>query len=440
MIRLNIKLSEENIKYIKDAINRKSLLRRVKDITGLNAKTLYDHIDKNYNGNDLIRCGFCGSLRKFDYFDYDIINGELYIVNYRYNKKINICSRSDNHITKNCKSKLLNPNSIEFVRTAYGFETNEEANEFILKRNKSPFYRTNYNSDEEYRKAQKRDLEFYGEAKYNEVRKKISYASKKSILIEKYGKEKAEEICKRKDSSSKEHFKNKYGVNWEEYYNKKIEKTRASLENYIKRYGKELGTIKYNEYIEKKVKRRYEFLSKLTKEEKSKLFGTTSKEYFKNKYGDDWEKYYKNRQKKIQVKAQRASKESLKFFNKLIPTIEKYNLKYYIGIPGNNEWFIYDSKEKKINFYDFCIKDLKIIIEFHGSMWHYNPNFNYDRKLPFKTTLEEIKKNDAYKKDLALKNGFKYFEIFDTDDYNKKANELLEIIKEEIAKNDQRDE
>lgn len=303
MINLNIKLSKEKIDHINNSKNRRTKNRRVKDITGIGVLDLPQYIDNLDNVDDsLLRCGFCGSIRAFNYFEYVIVNEYLYIDNIKYSKNINICSRNDTIKTKECKSKKLNPNSKEFVKIAYGFKTLEEANEYILERNASPFYKTNYDCLEEYKKAQTRGIDFFkDETKFQEYKNKIGHSNKKETMIEKYGKVKADYICRKKDSSSKKYFEEKYKEDWEKFYYEKLKKTSQGLDNFIIRYGDEIGKKKYYEYT---------------------------------------------------------------------------------------------------------------------------------RELPFGMTLDEHKENDEYKLNLAKSNGFDYYVVFDTDDFDKKSTELSKIIYE----------
>lgn len=373
------------------------------------------------------KCVSCGSICAFGSKQFEIINGELFL-NFEYKTTLLNCSRNDNIITANCGLKKLNPNSKEYVMLAYGFNTLEEANDYILKRNKSPFYRNNHDTEEAYANYQRRDENFYGsEEKYKEILTKISLNSSKEGLIKRHGNAKADKICKSKDSSSKKYFIEKYGEDWEFYYLEKNEKTVQTLENFIQRYGQIIGEIKYNLYLERKKDAADIFFQSLSKEERSDLFDTSSKKHFIKKYGENWEFYY-FKKLQSQTKASSASKESLKFFDLLISKIGHLNYNYYIGTENNKEWFIYDTEKSKFNLYDFCIKELKIIVEFHGSLWHYNPNYNYDRGLPFGMTLEENKLNDEYKQYLAIKNGFDYYIVFDTDDYDILSSEISQII------------
>ena len=432
MIDLGISLSDEEVRHILESKNRIARLLRVKKITGLYAKTLYKYLDDNIGDSAFIKCGFCGSIKLFTSFDYKIVGNNLFLCDVNYSKPVMICSRRDTDATLNCKSKMLNPNSKEFVMSAYGFSTEAEANEFILSRNKSPFYRNNHNSDAEYKKSQRRDAEFYGSVDtWKTIKSKIAKRCSKPGLIEAHGLGRAEEICRSKDSSSKEHFKNKYGSDWEVHYNDKKNRCKQDLAAHIRRYGEVVGNIKYAEFIANCADAKNLFNSQLSKEESRLRYDTSSKEYFKRTRGDDWERHYTEKVRKTAVHASKASAESLKFYELLIDKIAWMNLEYYIGVDGNKEWFIYDSDAHKHNFYDFCISSLGIIIEFHGSIWHYNTAYDYTKRdLPYGMTLDEHKKHDQYKTQLAETSGFDYYVVFDTDNYEDLARDLAVVIKD----------
>lgn len=431
MIDLKINLTIEQISHINNSKNKRTKLRRIKDITGISAGTIYEHLE-DCDTTKLTRCGFCGSIRNLGSLDYTIKNNLLYLTNIKYvnDTNIKICSRNDTIETKLCKSKKLNPNSIEFVKVAYGFKNDEEANEYILNRNSSPFYSHNHESIEDYKKYQTRDLDWFGDIdRYREYIELRKFSLSRENLINIYGEDGYEEINKSKDSMSKNFCRSKYGDDWEEQYSKRCNEVKTTRENFITRYGEIDGNIKWNEYIENQRKKSIEYFNSLTISERSLIFDTTSKESFKRRFKDDWEDEYKAHQKKIQTQAQRASKESLKFYDLLINKLDKYDIIYYIGKEGNNEWFIWDDIEREVKFYDFCIPELGIIIEFHGSLWHYNPAHDYTKRtLPFGMSIEENKAKDLYKAELAKSKGFDYYVIFDTDDYEYKAEEMYGVI------------
>lgn len=112
----------------------------------------------------------------------------------------------------------------------------------------------------------------------------------------------------------------------------------------------------------------------------------------------------------------KASQESLIIFNPLISWCLENQIQYddiYLGIENKKEYFI--SSDKKIFFYDFTIRSKKIIIEFNGVMFHaknediwYNPFTN-------ESAFTNIKKHN-FKKDVAIKQGFRVMEIWSDED------------------------
>ena len=108
----------------------------------------------NKLGFVLKQCPFCKEYVKPDYYDMKVDGSTLTILGVVYRKEFTSCSN------KACRSKKINPNSVEFVSTAYGLSS-DEALKYIHTRNKSPFYRENHNSEEDYKKYQIRDSAWY---------------------------------------------------------------------------------------------------------------------------------------------------------------------------------------------------------------------------------------------------------------------------------------
>jgi len=173
--------------------------------------------------------------------------------------------------------------------------------------------------------------------------------------------------------------------------------TTASKQAFIKKYGEEYGIIKYNERISK------------------------FKENWKNKTDEE----------KTQILFKRLnrnrffSNESYLFFQSIESKLsENFNCLY-----GNDEFFLYDKDAKKIYFYDFCIFSKKIIIEYHGSFWHANPDKNSNDWKNSMYSYEQSAQKDEAKKQLAINNGFTYEVIWDYEKNNEKTiNRLLNII------------
>lgn len=169
-----------------------------------------------------------------------------------------------------------------------------------------------------------------------------------------------------------------------------IEKTRTSFNGFMLRYENEdVAKEKYSEFIENR---------RLT-----------------------WfEKYGRNT-----PMMPRTSKESLKFFIPLYKDIRRLGLQkenIHWGIKGSKEFFIRDDEDTFA--YDFTISDIKYIIEYNGSFWHSNPLGDYKGFLP----EDDVIAKDSKKKNAALKKGFRYKTVWDTDDFSLVRKQILKEI------------
>lgn len=127
--------------------------------------------------------------------------------------------------------------------------------------------------------------------------------------------------------------------------------TNNSLERLIQKHGEEIGNQKYQDLC-------------------SHLKYINSIEFYITKYGEE--------QGKIKFEENhsrhKSSKIADKFFTKLYSLLPK-EITENINIYTNsiNKEFGYKGKNHYY-FYDFCIPELKIIIEFNGDFWHCNPS------------------------------------------------------------------
>lgn len=142
------------------------------------------------------------------------------------------------------------------------------------------------------------------------------------------------------------------------------------IESYIKKYGKDLGSFKYQEKIRK---------------------STTG--------------------------LPMTSLESLKFFIPIYKKVREHVDRddIFWGIGGSKEYFLWDSENSKIFFYDFTILSKKIIIEYHGKRWHPNPNWDrekWEKWNLFGMNADEKRSLDLYKKLVAEREGFTVIEVF----------------------------
>jgi len=404
------------------------------------------YIEKYYPDNNLIKCGFCGSVKKISNYTYTFKNQTYYISNVKHLNTLKVCNRPSKEVQ--CDRLKYNTNSKEYVKVAYETATLDDANKIILERNKSPFYRNNYTSDEEYIKAQKRGVEYYDSPQeYVKAVKKGIYSRSLEGYIDRFGpegKEKWKEVQKKKDASSLKACIKLYGdVEGVRKFKEKNSKTVHTKENFLKRGKTEKD---YNDYISKSafsntlpgfIKRYGDKKGKeLYKEKSIKIGYANTFDYYKERYGDLGEEKYKEHLIKLfgntgkRVKY-RASKESMKnLFNELLQKIPD-TVEYYIGAGDKKEYFLWDKELKKMSFYDFVIPKLKLIIEYNGSLWHYNKNFNY-KENKIGPSLEELKSRDKYKRTLAETNGFTMIEVFDTDNFVEAINMILNEIDKRI--------
>lgn len=180
----------------------------------------------------------------------------------------------------------------------------------------------------------------------------------------------------------------------------------------IQRYGKEEGTRRYNERI------------------------TTYKNTCNNKSLEEKLEWNK---KKVKV-SHKKSKVATHFFQNCLNILKNeydiiLNKVYY----DNNEFYIYDEKMHKIYFYDFCVKDLNIIIEFNGIMYHPKPYWSEEKLNSWKSLYFQISGVEQLKKDqrkefIARNNGFIFLTVWEDENIEIATNKVVNLIKSEYDK------
>ncbi len=410
MIKICEATYEQYCHYVKAETKNSKTARFNKILKEKNIKNLYEILD---NITTVKKCAFCGRTTAVKDYEVIYIDNYIYIDNIKYLNDLHFCSiRSDSN-KENCKGKALNNNSKEFVKTAYGFGTIEEAHEHLLMRNKSPFYKHNHASEEDYKLYQKRDEKWFIENNkdWDAYRERQAYTNTLQYFVEVYGEieglNKYKEINSSKDSSSLKANVNRYGE--EEGIKKFLEKCENcesnSIKYYIRKYGEEEGIKRYKHLrtIDGYIEKYGEFKGTL---------------FFNRRY---------NRTGSMQ-----ASKESM---NNLFSFICKFlddnftDLTYFVGANNKKEYTIL--KNDKRYFYDFAIPEIKLIVEYNGSRYHYNENYEYSKLHTYKT-LDEMKIQDDLKREFTINLGYTYIEVFDTDDFEYKINMIIDIIKERI--------
>lgn len=132
----------------------------------------------------------------------------------------------------------------------------------------------------------------------------------------------------------------------------------------------------------------------------------------------------KNINGKLKIKSPYAKKmRTLKSAEKMRekktwPEREFEDIMKELGIPFEDQKIL----GKKI--YDFYLPTRNMIIEIHGDYWHGNPN----KFESFNKTQVRNKKNDIFKKNQAINNGYLYNEVWE-DDLKNKRQEVVELFK-----------
>lgn len=212
----------------------------------------------------------------------------------------------------------------------------------------------------------------------------------------------------------------KKGYNIEDAKEKlKDRQDTTSLEFHNNRYGEEDGLIRYNKRI-------------------LNIAYNSSRKYYVDKYGIiEGNKLYDIRLKNRIVPMSRASKESFSFLKDIYKYLRKNGIgksDIYWGVGHSNEWFI--NTGSNLFFYDFTIPKLNIIIEYHGKMFHPNPEkvLNKDNwkclysGLPYDIVL----KSDMIKKQIAIDKGYEYITVYSDDNLHLKINEIIKKIDTKI--------
>lgn len=180
-----------------------------------------------------------------------------------------------------------------------------------------------------------------------------------------------------------------------------LAKISHDLESCISRYGEVEGPVRY---LEIKAKRRK------TKEDN---------------YGD------------ISFMAGakgKASKESLKLlFDNLCSDIDNTypELEYRIGRGENREYWL-RTQENQYYFYDFVIPEIKLIVEYNGTGWHYRDDETWERYAILKDKKDQVKERDLDKVLLAETQGYNIIVVWSDEDMETRHKEIMCAIKERI--------
>jgi CRISPR/Cas system CMR-associated protein Cmr5 small subunit len=185
-------------------------------------------------------------------------------------------------------------------------------------------------------------------------------------------------------------------------------------------------------------------------EQIKKICDTRSMDFFIEKYGNElgpqkfkntnlkWQKSLNNKsdEEKLRINISkfkngtRYSKKSIHFFDILISHL-RYDGKYYYK---EKEHFIFDEISKKIFFYDLYLKDLNLLIEYNGILFHPNKKKlneiewnNWKNPYTGEGSSEKYKK-DQYKIQVAKEKGFNIIEVWENETLSNNISKIENYI------------
>lgn len=257
---------------------------------------------------------------------------------------------------------------------------------------------------------------------------------------------------KKNKATCRENFLKKHGEKLgEQLFQKFQETSKHSRKKYIEKYGVEEGLEKWKSYVELKRKtsarsleywlERYGDPEEARQHQKNfhrENFNSSSVTFWMDRGMSESEAIQKVSDifSKKRVHFGCASKESLKYFKPIYDYFTHIGKKVWLGIEGSQEKILYHRELKKAMFFDFCLEDEKVIIEFNGWKFHPNkeklseeewnvwkcPEMDGSRQ----AGAEEVWKNDMDKRRLAEEKDYRYLVIW--SDERKEKN--IEIIRD----------
>ena len=260
-----------------------------------------------------------------------------------------------------------------------------------------------------------------------------------SYYVEKYGEEGKNKLEERKHKNGAplriEYFLNK-GLTLEEAKNAlKNRQNTFSLEKCIERHGKDEGERIYNDR-QQRWQNTLRGKSHCEQKRIDKSKGITLANMTK-KYGEEGKIRYDSWLEKVVCNSSRSySLESLKFFKESIP--EKFFEEAFFG---ESEISIKCKDKNKFYFYDFTFRD--VILEYHGEAFHPNPRVLSKEEIDQWVSVRGVPSSEAlfkdeWKRNLAEKCGYKFFEIYSNDTQETKnaiLKEFIEALESSISQN-----
>lgn len=152
-----------------------------------------------------------------------------------------------------------------------------------------------------------------------------------------------------------------------------------------------------------------------------------------NKYATRVDKYRTSMRENLPTRkgVGYVSKESKKFFVPIYKFCRRLGISkddICVGITGSREFFIKDTSFPYNcgKFYDFTIKSLKLIVEYHGTYWHPRNIDEWRNPSDFYTAVDA----DRYKENLAINFNMMYNIVWSDEDKAQATTRITNLIEE----------
>ena len=265
----------------------------------------------------------------------------------------------------------------------------------------------------------------------------VTLENMQNLYGDEEGKIRYDSYCKKQSDTNKfEHKKEKHG--WTEEQFREFNLSRAStLENFIKRHGEEKGSEMWADYckIQSETSTSEYINSTQSKERLAyiKIARNRSFDWCMLKCDND-EIKAKEMFTNIRGFDKNYSESSAVFFDLVIEKVKKLtDIQFGKPLMRKKELVLMDSQSNKKRYYDFCMMGIKLIVEYHGDMWHANPNKYGPEDITCSfykmdnITAERVWANDERKKQIAEEAGF-MLEVVWESERKTRLDEIVDLI------------
>jgi hypothetical protein len=452
-------LEMENLYYKKYKIKPTSLLKL---ISGLNNKfgisteetnikliSVLEETSKHYKKPAFNRLFFSllYGADSLEYSNYEKICKSYASSNVE--KYVSLCGGNEIEARKITKEKY---GSLKLENIMKKYSCNEEEARSIIKNRLDKIKETNRKKPEHQKATENRskanNLENFikrfgpicGPIKFNEYKERKKGNGSKEFYIEKYGEEeglkKYQEIYAKKSYWSMDYWLKKGFTEAEA--SKKIEEIFSKRPSFSKEFCIEKYGIKrglevwkarqdlWQKSLRNKPQEEIDRINRM----KSSSFLVMTEKYGEEEANRRFKEMDERRSLNPKVKLY-SSREATGFFIMLYKRLRKLGVinrdECLFAIRGSKEKYLYTKESKRMFFYDFTIESLKCIVEYHGVRFH--PKLGDVKWVSaFGEKYEVALEKDNTKRQLALDNGYTYFEIWSDED----KNEALEYLTNSI--------